>query len=110
MSPRVVVLTAPAPFGAGLEAMTVAAGDVVLDLDRLIPALGPPMPRHRGHNGTGREEVATHLRHVALGAFSSALERASHLREDVTVWVLHPNPTAAQVNRYRERGFEVRGS
>lgn len=112
MSPRVVVLTRPEARRAGPEA-AVMAGDVVLDLERLIPALRAlPSPRDTPDDDTDDTDDtdANHLRHVALGAFSSALERASHLRENVTVWVFHPHPTAAQVARYRERGFEVRGS
>jgi len=111
MSPRVVVVTRPRSLGVDARERP-AARDVVLDLERLIPALSPtpPLPSGNYSEDTAEAEVTNHLRHVALGAFSSALERAAHLRENVTVWVFHPHPSAAQVARYRERGFEVRGS
>jgi hypothetical protein len=52
--------------------------DVVLDLDRLVTALGGSGP---------------HVRHVALRALRAAREAASRLREDVTVWDVRPTAT-----------------
>jgi hypothetical protein len=69
MSARVVVVSV---------ALDPAPGDVVLDLDRLMYALG----------GYGSE--APHVRHVALRALRAAREAASNLREDVTVWDVRP--------------------
>ncbi|GAB3092325.1 hypothetical protein [Isoptericola nanjingensis] len=57
-----------------------APGDVVLDLDRLMAALGGAGP---------------HVRHVALRALRGAREAAVRLREDVTVWDVRPTTTSA---------------
>jgi hypothetical protein len=69
-----------------------APGDPVISLHAIQAALGGDEP---------------HLRHVALRALGAALEAAQHLREPVTVWLVHPTATPAQVAVYRARGFGV---
>jgi hypothetical protein len=73
MSARMVAVTDPA------EAQPHAL-DVVLDLDRLVAALGGSGP---------------HVRHVALRALRAARAAASRLHEDVTVWDVRPTATTS---------------
>lgn len=95
MSPRVVVVPRQ-PIGT-------ADRDLVLDIERFIDAVRAP------HESDARTDTGQHLRHVAIGSFRGALERAVRLHDPgVTVWIVHPYPTAAQVTQYRSRGFEVR--
>lgn len=87
MSARVVVLV-----GAHEPGPRRAPDDIVLDLDRMLAALG----------GTG-----PHVRHVALRAMRAARDAASRLAEPVTIWLVRVGAAEAEIDRYRARGWTV---
>jgi hypothetical protein len=73
-------------------------GDIVIDLDLLARALGVGVDDHN---------YPHHVRHVAIGARTEAIHRATRLREDITVWLIHAMPTAEQVAEYTTAGHEL---
>lgn len=99
---HVTVVTGPPGAGKSTYVAEHAADtDVVIDLDRLAEALRP----------AGRDfdawDYPAHVRHVAIGARTEAIKRASNLHEQVGVWFLHSLPTVEQLDSYRARGWSV---
>jgi hypothetical protein len=101
--------SSPRPVGArvnlmhGLDARKRALAlarpdDVVIDLDPAVSVYASP----------DATTIPAHIRHVTIGAGQVALERAAKLREDVDVWVIHPQPTDQQLLGYHDRGFILR--
>lgn len=97
---RTVVVTGPPAAGKSTYVMANAAPtDVVIDLDRIATALMPaPLGDH---------EYPDHVRHVAIGARTEAIWRATRLREPVTVWLIHSVPSPQQMREYRRRRFTI---
>ena len=73
-------------------------GDVVIDLDALAQALMPP--------GT-TSQPPQHIRHVAIGARKAAIARATRLKENVGIWIIHSLPTPDQLQEYKQMGWQV---
>jgi hypothetical protein len=93
---RVIVLHGP--LARATAWASAESGDLVIDLSRLVGAL----------TSTPALDQPDHVRHVALGAYQAALDRASRLREDVDVWFVHPDATDEQLRKYADRGFILR--
>lgn len=97
---RVVVVTGPPAAGKSTWVdETATAEDVVIDLDKIARALMPA--------AADDIDAPPHVRHVAIGARADALERASALREQVTVYLIHALPSLDQLDDYRRRGWQV---
>ncbi|MEL7977393.1 hypothetical protein AAG589_16140 [Isoptericola sp. F-RaC21] len=90
--PRRVLVVGPYPSAAGHVAARRAPADPVIDLHAVHVAVG-------GGPGAGRI--------VALSASHAARKRAERLHDDVTVWVVHPDPTPDQRARYLADGYEL---
>lgn len=97
-----VAVTEPAPTqrrvlvvgkrAAACAYANAAPADPVLNLHAQLRAL----------HGT-----AWHVRVVALAAFGAARRTAETLREPCTVWLIHPDPTPAQLRGYLDAGYEL---
>lgn len=75
--------------------------DVVIDLDRLTAALtvaGTVDPAMR---------VPDHIKHVAIGARKAAIGRATRLRENVSIWIIHAMPSPDQLQEYKSMGWQI---
>lgn len=88
---------------AGGKTTWVAAhaqpGDVVIDLDRIAQALSPP--------GAGTHEYGRVLRTIAQRARSAAVTEALRYCQAVEVWIIHTQPTEAQLATYAQHGGRV---
>lgn len=97
---RTVVVMGPPASGKSYHVLANATrGDVVVDLDHLAAALTV------GYDGA--HDYPDHVRHVAIGARREAIKRARALREDVTAWIIHAMPSAAQLAEYTATGAEL---
>lgn len=74
--------------------------DVSIDLDAIARAL-MPVQLEQTHT------YPQHVRHVAIGARKAAIDRATRLRERVTVWIIHAIPTPDELAAYRSYHWEV---
>lgn len=74
--------------------------DVIIDLDRIITALipGQDTPPHR---------APAWIRHVAIGARNAAVARATRIKENVGVWIIHALPTPDDLQEYRGYGWQI---
>lgn len=95
-----VVIGPPAGGKTTLIAERATMHDVVIDLDAIARAL-MPIQLERTHT------YPVHVRHVAIGARKAAIERATRLRERVTVWIIHSIPTPDEIANYRSLHWEV---
>lgn len=91
------VITGPPAAGKTTFARENAAeGDIIIDLDHLANALaGKPMDNH-DHTG---DALA-----VAKAARQAAIDTA--LKREVTVWLIHTNPSDKQRAEYKRQGAE----
>lgn len=74
--------------------------DVAIDLDAIARAL---MPLELAQSHT----YPAHVRHVAIGARKAAIERATRLKERVTVWIIHAIPTPDELAMYRSMHWQI---
>jgi HNH endonuclease/AAA domain len=91
------------PPGAGKSTYVqthAMPGDVLVDLDRIAGALSA-IPLEDPH------DYPEHLAHVAIGARTEAIRRATRLREGVRVWVIHSHPDPDTLAAYRQSGFTI---
>jgi hypothetical protein len=97
----VKVITGP-PAGGKTTwvAERATTNDIAIDLDAIARAL---MPVQLEHSHT----YPAHVRHVAIGARKAAIERATRLRERVTVFIIHAIPTPDELANYRSMHWEV---
>jgi hypothetical protein len=95
-----VVIGPPASGKTTYVAEHATGIDVVIDLDTIARALMPEPP-------TKTHAYPEHVRHVAIGARKAAIERATRLRERVTVWIIHAVPTHEDIANYRSMHWEV---
>lgn len=103
--PVTVVIGPPASGKSTYAHEWAAAGDVVVDLDRIAAALRPNhvVTPHALH------DYPQHVRHVAIGARQAALRRAVALpaSSGARAWVIHAIPTTAQLRAYVADGWNV---
>lgn len=76
------------------------AHDIVIDLDALARALMPVQLE-------STHVYPVHVRHVAIGARKAAIDRATRLRERVTVWIIHALPSPDDLTNYRSLQWQV---
>lgn len=74
--------------------------DVAIDLDEIARAL-MPVPPERTH------VYPAHVRHVAIGARSTAIHRAKRLQVPCGVWIIHSMPSPADVAEYRMLRYRI---
>lgn len=97
----VKVVIGPPASGKTTHILEQAAGhDIVIDLDAIARAL-MPLPLEQSH------AYPAHVRHVAIGARKAAIDRATRLRERVTVWLIHAVPTPDDLASYRSLHWEI---
>lgn len=95
-----VVIGPPAGGKTTYIAEHATMHDISIDLDAIARAL-MPIPASHTH------VYPAHVRHVAIGARKAAIERASRLKERVTVWLIHAIPTPDELAQYRSLHWEV---
>jgi hypothetical protein len=95
-----VVIGPPAAGKTTYVTDHATAHDVVIDLDALARAL-MPIQLETTH------VYPVHVRHVAIGARKAAIDRATRLRERVTVWIIQALPTPDDLTNYRSLGWQV---
>ena len=86
--------------------------DVVIDLDRIAQALMPPPATNGGtplaDGGAPHQQgYPAHVRHIAIGARQAAISRATRLRENVGIWIIHSVPTPDQLEEYKRMGWQI---
>lgn len=100
MGPSVRVVTGPPGAGKSTYVQEHAHPmDIVIDLDRIARAIMPGDAPSHGHPG--------HVRHVAIGMRSAAIQRATRLSEQVGVWIIHSIPKPDQLAEYARMRWEV---
>jgi hypothetical protein len=98
---QIKVVIGPPASGKTTHIAEHATGhDITIDLDAIARAL---MPAPMAHTHV----YPAHVRHVAIGARKAAIERATRLRERVTVWIIHAIPTHEELANYRSMHWEV---
>lgn len=95
-----VVIGPPAGGKSTLVKENATLHDVVIDLDEIARAL-MPVKLEQSHT------YPVHVRHVAIGARKAAIDRATRLKERVTVWIIHAIPTPDEIANYRALHWEV---
>lgn len=95
-----VVTGPPAAGKTTLIAEQATAHDIVIDLDAIARAL---MPIQLAETHV----YPVHVRHVAIGARKAAIERATRLRERVTVWIIHAIPSPDELQNYRSLHWQI---
>ncbi|QTF71757.1 HNH endonuclease [Arthrobacter woluwensis] len=101
MGPRVKVITGPPAAGKSTYVQHHAHPmDVVIDLDKIARAIVPD------HDGP-IHDYPDHVRHVAIGMRSAAIQRATRLSEAVGVWIIHSVPKPDQLREYERMRWEV---
>jgi len=95
-----VVLGPPCAGKTAHVAAHARPGDVVVDLDRIAAALQPEVV------GPTRDHPR-HLRHVAIGARRAALERAMRTLQPGRTWIVHGDPSPADLDLYRLLRYEL---
>lgn len=101
MGARIIVVTGPPAAGKSTYVREHAGpADIVIDLDVLARALmaNPPESTH---------VYPPHIRHVAIGARSAAINRATRLAERATVWIIHAIPKPEDLAEYRALRWQV---
>jgi hypothetical protein len=102
LGPSVRVVTGPPAAGKTTYVREHAhPADIVIDLDRIAHALMPESAGKAGH------AYPDHVRHVAIGARSTAIQRATRLSERVGVWIIHSMPKPDQLTEYQRMGWDV---
>jgi hypothetical protein len=97
---RLTVVTGPPAGGKTTHIREhAAAGDVVIDLDRIASVLTTEGGPDHGH--------VTAVTRVARAARDAAIREALSLTDDTAVWLIDSNPTPAALARYTERGARV---
>lgn len=92
------VLVGPIAERLSAHAVTNARpGDVIVDVARLrdaltVPGVGTP-PRH--------------IEHLAARAYRSAMDQALRMAAQCGVWIVHPVPTAKQLQQYARLRYEI---
>jgi len=95
-----VVIGPPAGGKTTHIAQAATANDITIDLDAIARAL-MPVPLDHTH------VYPAHVRHVAIGARKAAIDRATRLRERVTVWIIHAIPSPDELASYRSMHWEI---
>lgn len=95
-----VVIGPPASGKTTYIAEHATGHDIVVDLDAIARALMPAAQPNT-------HVYPAHVRHVAIGARKAAIERATRLRERVTVWIIHAIPSPDELANYRSMHWEV---
>lgn len=95
-----VVIGPPAGGKTTHVTENATAHDLVIDLDAIARALMPVQLE-------STHVYPVHVRHVAIGARKAAIDRATRLRERVTVWIIHAIPTPDELANYRSMHWEV---
>lgn len=99
--PIIKVVTGPPAGGKSTHVAEHATGlDLTIDLDAIARAL-MPAPPEQSHT------YPAHVRHVAIGARKAAIDRATRLRERVTVWIIHAIPTPEDLAMYRALHWQI---
>lgn len=109
------VITGPPAAGKSTYVQENAhPSDVVIDLDRIARAFmpesngGAPLPDQTGGGPYGDGQVyPAYIRHVAIGARTAAIQRATRLRERIGVWIIHSIPKPEQLEEYQRMGWQV---
>jgi hypothetical protein len=81
--------------------LSPAAGDVLVDVTALALALSPP--------GTEAAAVPAHTWELAAAASADTVRRAQRVREPITVWLVHPEPSADELAAYSASGARILG-
>lgn len=98
---RVKVITGPPGAGKSTYVREHAGpADVIIDLDRIARAI-----MHEDTEGT--HDYPDHIRHVAIGMRSAAIQRATRLRESAVVWLIHSVPKPDQLTEYERMRWEI---
>lgn len=93
------IITGPTCSGKTTHVTEHAApGDIVIDLDAIANALTPGTPR--------THDYPDHVRRIASAARTTAIEKATRT-PGVTVWIIHANPTPADLARYHHLGYTI---
>lgn len=74
--------------------------DVIIDLDEIARAL-MAVPSTTTH------VYPPHIRHLAIGARTAAVDRARRLRERVTVWLIHAIPKPDELYTYQRLNYDI---
>ena len=97
----VVVVTGPPAAGKSTYVEQHAkAVDVIIDMDKIARALmgQPPAQSH---------VYPQHTRHIAMSARKAAIRSATRLREKVTIWLIHWNPSPDEMREYTGLGWQI---
>lgn len=73
-------------------------GDIVIDLDAIANALTPGNPT--------THDYPAHILRVASAARTTAIDKATRT-PGATVWIIHANPTEADLARYHRIGYTI---
>lgn len=98
---RVVVVIGPPAAGKSTHVREHARPeDLMIDLDEIARSLMAVAPK-QSHT------YPEWIRHVAIGARKAAIDRATRLNENVTVWVIHSVPTPDTLDTYKGNRWPV---
>lgn len=99
--PIITVLIGPPAGGKSTYVREHASPlDVAIDLDEIARALMPVKPEQT-------HVYPQHVRHVAIGARSAAIQRARRLQVPCGVWIIHSMPSADDLAEYRALRYKV---
>ncbi|NQD40562.1 HNH endonuclease [Glutamicibacter halophytocola] len=99
---QVRIITGPPAAGKSTYIKEHAyPNDVVVDLDRIAKALMPDPEDAK------LQTYPDHIRHVAIGARQAAISRATRLRENVGIWIIHSVPSPDQLEEYKRMGWQI---
>ncbi len=81
--------------------VSAAPGDVLVDVTALALALSPP--------GSSAAAVPAHVWELAAAASADTVRRAQRVREPITVWLVHPEPSPDELAAYSASGARILG-
>lgn len=97
---RIMIVCGPPAGGKSTYVLDHAQpNDVLIDLDRLVDALTPGMRRTM--------EPPPHVKHLAIRARRTIIERATRMYTPCTVWMIHALPTAQDVAEYQGNRWPI---
>lgn len=99
---QVRIITGPPAAGKSTYIKEHAyPNDVVVDLDRIAKAFMPDP------DSAQLQTYPAHIRHIAIGARQAAISRATRLRENVGIWIIHSVPSPDQLEEYKRMGWQI---
>lgn len=98
---KVVIITgAPASGKSTYVQEHATPSDVVIDLDAICRSLMPIQHEHT-------HVYPVWVRHIGIGARQAAIERATRLKERVTVYIIHGRPSQKDLANYRSYRWPI---